>query len=217
MTPPDAPAPTRTAGRRRTVLTALVLAGGTLLTTAAPWVTAATRSALDETVTLSVTGADAAPDAAAGALVVAAGALALALAGRWGARVAAVGVALGGVLVVAASAGVVADPSGPARAAALDAVGVGRLTTPAVVTPVAWLASLLGVLAVGLALQAAVAAARWTGAGARHERSGTPAARDGWEPTVGGSRPDRDASRESDPEGDDQDVWDALTRGEDPT
>ncbi|MDT0165043.1 Trp biosynthesis-associated membrane protein, partial [Actinotalea sp. AC32] len=135
------------ATRRQAVLGTLLVGGAALASVAPTWVVAGTRSALDDAVPIAVRGADAAPATAAGALVVVAGALALALAGRWGVRVASVGVGLGGVLVTAAALAVARAPEGPARAAALDTVGVATLTDPAGTTPLPWVAAALGLVA----------------------------------------------------------------------
>jgi uncharacterized membrane protein (TIGR02234 family) len=195
--------PTRAAlDRRRAVLGALALGALALAATAAPWVRATTSSALQEEVVVSVSGSDAAAASAAGALVVLAAALAMALGGRWGARAAGAGVALGGLLVAVSAGGVLADPAGPASAAAQQAVGVGTLVGDPTTTPAVWLALLAGVLVTVLGLLAVVAAGGWARGARRHDRQGapTPARTEG-----------PDAPLE------DQDAWDALTRGEDPT
>lgn len=192
--------------RRRAVVGGLVLGGAALAATAVTWVRATTSTALEPEVEVAVTGADAAASASAGALVVVASALAMALGGRWGARVAAAGVVLGGVLVAASAALVLRDPEAPAAAGAQAAVGVGALLGEPTVTAGVWLALLAGVLAAALGLLALVAAGRWSRGGRRHERPDVGPA-EGAGPARGG--PSSVA--------DDQDAWDALTRGEDPT
>lgn len=212
--------------RRRAVVGGLVLGGVALAATTAPWVRATTSSALQPELALSVPGSDAAAASAAGALVVVAAALAMALGGRWGARVAAVGVVLGGVLVVASAVAVLADPEGPAALAAQGAVGVSTLTGEATTTPAVWLALLAGSLAVLLGLVAVVVAGGWARGGRRHDRPVAPPA--GTWPHSAGSTPSADSADGgpgaprapgADREGpvDHQDAWDALSRGEDPT
>ncbi|MCU1431484.1 MAG: Trp biosynthesis-associated rane protein, partial [Actinotalea sp.] len=85
----------RPSGRRASVLGALVLAGGVLLTTSGAWVRSTTTTPVDADVVLAVTGSAAAPGVTAGALVVVAAALALALVGRWGRWPACLTLALG--------------------------------------------------------------------------------------------------------------------------
>ncbi|WP_225754310.1 Trp biosynthesis-associated membrane protein [Actinotalea sp. Marseille-Q4924] len=213
--------PARTGGRalpdrRRAVVGALALGAVALAATATTWVRATTSSALRSQVALAVPGSDAAAASAAGALVVVAAALAMALGGRWGARVAGVGVVLGGVLVVASAAGVLADPQAPAASAAQRAVGVGTLEGAATTTAAVWVALVAGGIAVVVGLLAVGAAGRWSRGGRRHDRpTGTATA----EPAP--DRPDATAGPEATgPAGrrvDDQDAWDALSRGEDPT
>jgi hypothetical protein len=193
-------------GRRRAVVVGLVLGAATLAAITMTWVRATTSSALEAEVEVAVAGSDAAASASAGALVVLASSLAMALGGRWGARVAATGVALGGALVVVSAAVVLRDPGTPAAAGAQAAVGVGALAGEPTVTAAVWLALLTGAVAVALGLLALAAAGEWSRGGRRHERPvGGPAA----EAAPGG---DGSASV-----ADDQDAWDALSRGEDPT
>ncbi|MBC7289748.1 MAG: Trp biosynthesis-associated membrane protein [Actinotalea sp.] len=189
--------------RRRLVVVALVLGGIALAATAAPWVRATTATALQAEVQVTVPGSEAAAASAAGALVVVAAALAMALGGRWGARAAAAGVVLGGVLVAVSAGAVLADPAGAAETGAQQAVGVGALTGPATTTPAVAVALGSGVLAAVVGLLASAVAARWTGGARRHDR---PTAAAAPAPGVPGVSP-----------ADDQDAWDALSRGEDPT
>ena len=188
-------------GRRRTVLAGVALGVAVLAVTGTVWVRATATSAIDAEVPVAVTGAVVAPGVSAGGLVVLAAAAALALGGRWGRRLAAGGVALGGALVVAGSFGALADPGRAARAAAQAAVGVDALGVPATLTAMPWLALVLGATAVALGLWTMVVAGGWADAPRRHE---------------GGGGPDVHAfpAAESLPE---HDAWDALSRGDDPT
>jgi hypothetical protein len=160
----------------------------------------------------------AAPASAAGGLVVVAAALALALVrprARW---LPAVVLALGGGLVVASAASIVSDPSASAVVAAREVVGVGTLTGPAAVTPLPWVAALIGLAVVALALAVAVTGRRWPVTSDRHVRPTTEVAASG----AGGALHDGgdgagDEGRGGDDRGDDHSAWDALSRGEDPT
>lgn len=192
--------------RRRAVVGGLVLGAAALAATTVTWVRATTSSALEAEVAVEVAGSDAAASASAGALVVVASSLALALGGRWGARVAAAGVVLGGVLVALSAGLVLRDPGTPAAAGAQAAVGVGALAGEPTVTAGVWLALLTGALAVALGFLALAAAGEWSRGGRRHERPGGEPA--------GTAAPGRERSASV---ADDQDAWDALTRGEDPT
>lgn len=194
--------------RRRAVVVGLVLGAAALVATTATWVRATTSSALEAEVAVAIAGSDAAAAASAGALVVVASALAMALGGRWGARVAAAGVVLGGVLVVASAVVVLRDPASPASAGAQEVVGVGALAGEPTTTVAVWAALLAGALAVGLGLLVVVGAGRWASGGRRHERS------------VAGRATEASSDRAAAPPAsgpDDQDAWDALSRGEDPT
>lgn len=186
--------------RRSVVLAALALAAVVLMASAAPWVTAVTTSPLTAAVPITVNGHDASPLVTAGALVAAAAALALTLGGRVAARVAGGGIMLGGALVLVSAVTVLVDPGTSAASAARSAVGVAALTEGPNVGVAAHVAWVLGAALVLVGLAGVVAAGRWSSSDSRHRRPDeSPAA--GPEP----SRPD------------DRDVWDALSRGEDPT
>jgi hypothetical protein len=159
------------------------------------WLEVTTWSPLLDASRVTVTGTEVAPAVPAAAFVVATAGIALALARGWGRVVAAAGVALGGALAAASAASVLADPEGIGVAAARSAVGVGVTTEPALVTGGAWLAMVVGVLAVLLGGVAVLASRRWSPPSARHAK-----------PTGGGAVGD-DATG----------LWDALSRGEDPT
>ena len=188
-------------GRRRPVLAGVALGVAVLAVAGTGWVRATATSAIDPAVPVTVTGAAVAPAVSAGGLVVLAAAAALTLGGRWGRRLAAGGVALGGALVVAGSVGALAEPGRAARAAAQAAVGVDVLGAPATLTAMPWLALVLGASAVVLGLWTVVVADGWSDAPRRHEGGGGPEVRAS--PAAAGLQ--------------EHDAWDALSRGDDPT
>ncbi len=206
--------------RRAVVLAALVLAAVVAACTAPAWVRATTSSPSVAQVPLAVTGTALAPGVGAGALVVAASALALALGRRWGQRLALLGIAIGGLLVTAASLGAAAGAEAAALSAARDAVGVGTLTGAPALGPWPWLVAGLGALVLALAVAGGLAARRW----ARPTRRFDPAGQQAAARSRPAPAPDAPADAPADaPDGTpdgrtvDADVWDALSRGEDPT
>lgn len=198
------------AARRRAVLLGLVLGGAALAAGTTTWVRGVTSSAVAAEVELAVPGTVVAPGAGAGGLVIAAAALALALGGAWGRRLAAAGIALGGLLVTASSVAALADPEAAALSAAQDAVGVAALVGTATATPMPWLAVVLGATATVLGV-ALLVTRGWAPPSARHE---SPRASAGPAPDGPRTAPDRPHDAVAD---DDHAAWDALSRGEDPT
>lgn len=196
--------------RRAVVLVALVLAVLVAACAAPHWVLAATSSPSVARVPLAVTGTSLAPGTGAGALVVAAAALALALGRRWGQRLALLALALGGILVTASALAAFGAARSAALSAALEAVGVAVLTGQPRLTPWPWLTALLGAAVVGLAVAGGRASRRWSGPSQRFEKPEDRAERN--EATTGvvpapDDRADHDVAE----------VWEALSRGEDPT
>lgn len=179
---------------------ALVALGGAALGAAVPtWVRTTVATALEPQVDVAVAGTTAAPAVGAGALVVVAAGLVLAIAGRVARWLALAAAALAGLLVAGSAAAVLLDPLPAATAGAADAAGVTDLTTPVVLTPWPWLAVAVGVLVAGAAALAAAGAAAWGATSGRHERAGA----------AGQARPPA--------EPDAHDDWDALSRGTDPS
>ncbi len=189
------------------MLAALALAVLVAACSAPVWVHAATSSPSVERIPLGVPGSDLAPGAGAGALVVAAAALALALARRGGRVVALLGMAAGGALVAASALAGTSSARASALAAALDAVGVAALTEEPRLSVWPWAVLGLGVAAVVLAAAGAVGTRRWGTTSRRFEVPDGPGAASGPAPAAG-TRPDLER---------DADVWDALSRGDDPT
>lgn len=196
--------------RRTAVVAGLVLGGLAVALAAGTWVTARTTSALEATVDLGVPGSEAAPGAAAGGLVVVAAALALSLGGRIGRVLASVGTVLGGLLTLGSAVAVVVDPTSTATSAALEAVGVAELTGDAGLTAAPWLAAVVGVVTVVLGVASLVRSRAWGATADRYDRAPSGPGRD---PASGAGRGPAPAAEH----GDDQEAWDALSRGEDPT
>lgn len=193
-----------TAGARRGRLVLAVLVAGLALaaSTRPAWVHARGTSALTGEVALAVKGATAAPAVTAAALVVLAAALALPLAARWSRWLVVAVLAGAGLLASVAAAAVLADPDPVARAAIAAGTGVAGLTQPAATTAWPWVAVMLGVALVGLAVAVARASSAWSPRARRYERASVATAA----PVATADEPD-----------DDRAAWDALTRGEDPT
>jgi uncharacterized membrane protein (TIGR02234 family) len=193
------------AGRGRWAAAVLLLAAATGACSLPVWVRATGVSALAGQVALRVSGAGAAPAVPAAALVLAAAGAAVALAGRVGRWVVAAVVLVAGFVVVVAAVAVLADPSGPAIAAAAAQTGVDHLAGAAGVTAGPWVALVLGVATAVAGVALARASAAWPAPSRRHEVAG-PAA-------VPGTAPDAEPDAGPDERAD----WDALSRGTDPS
>lgn len=206
--------------RARTVLALLVLGALTFGTGSPTWMTTTVATALEPEVAVAASGTSAAPGVGAGALVLLAAGIACALTGRV-ARYVALGVAAAaGVLVVAGTLAVVADPTPAATAAASAASGVTDLTSPVTLTPWPWAAVATGVLAVVVAVWGAVAARGWTATSGRHERAGAapgPGAAGPEGRTTATAATAGAGDEDEDDEIDPHDAWDSLSRGDDPT
>ncbi len=203
--------------RRSAVLAGLVLAGALLLLTRAPWMHARVSDLVGGTTAVDVSGAEAAPLVVAAALVALAASAVVAISSR------AVRFVSGPLLVaagIAAALGALAvrtDPEGHARSAIAEATGVSG--AEAELSGTLW--PLLALLpCAGLALLGAmvlVAGRTWVGS-TRYAREGTAPA--GGASAVQGSVADEGAvatapvpPASEDPAA----LWDALSRGEDPT
>lgn len=179
--------------RARSVGLVLVLAAVLGALTAAPWVVATARTVLEPTLVVIVAGGHAAPAVGAAALVVGAAGLALALAGRVGRVLAAGAVVVVGVLACLAAASVIADPHAVALAAAPVSTGGAAQVDSARATAAVWSVVVVSALTVGAGAWVARSARTWPATSRRHE----PVA--------------------ADPAPDDRGLWDAMSRGEDPT
>ncbi|GMA26106.1 hypothetical protein GCM10025864_38650 [Luteimicrobium album] len=209
-----------TIARRSAVLLLLVLGLLALLTAVPTWLTTAGSTVLEPHVVVKVAGTKAAPGVGAGALVVAAAALALGIVGRVGRFVVLAVAALAGVVVAFSALGVVRDPTPVATREAADATGVTELTEGVHVALWPYATVVVGALVVVLAVLVALGSRSWR-TSTRHERTAAPAsaAPDGATPAASDEpaaapRPasDDDAAFE-----DEHAAWDSLTRGEDPT
>lgn len=189
--------------RRRTVVVGALVAGALVLATAGQtWVHA---TGLDGGVVQEAraSGRQAAPVAAAMALVVMAAALALTTARRLGARLVGVLMALAGVVVASTAVTAALDPVATAASAVAQATGTTAPAADYAVTAWPWVAAVGGLLAVTMGLLALVAGGRWT----QSRRYEAPAA------------VDADTAPGASPRGtvDQMDAWDSLSRGDDPT
>lgn len=192
------PGAVRGSRRSTVVLGTLAASLAVFACSAATWVSATVQTTI-EPVTVAVAGSQAAPAVTALGLVAAAGALATAIAGRVLRAVVAVVVLLAGLGALAASAAVLVDPSGAARAAVGESTGMVNAGGDFTVTVWPWLAAAAAALVALSGAWALVAGRSWTTA-RRYERS---AADEAPGATARG--------------GDEIDSWDALTEGRDPT
>lgn len=195
------------------------------------WVHATTSSAVQAAIDLTVPGSVVAPAVNAGGLVILAASFALALAGRWGRRLAAGGVVVGGLLAAVSGVAGLTGPRAAALSAARETVGVAVLDGPVTTTPMPMAAVVLGLLVVTLGARTAWVTGRWAEPSARHEvaADGVPAraaSHDGGaadavpdEMMAGGAAPGDEAPHQATSAGpvDPYDAWDALSRGHDPT
>jgi hypothetical protein len=203
-------------GRTAAVAVLVVLGGALLATSAAPWLLVPVSTAIAEA-TVSVPGSAAVPAVPASALVVLAGGLAVAIAGRVARVVAAVVVAGAGLLAAVAAVRFVADPAAAALAASAEATGLRELAGAPSVTPWPVVTAGLGGLAALAAVTVALGSRRWaSGAGGRRfERAAPDGGASSGETARAGS-----AGTEAEPADvrtRAMDDWDALSRGEDPT
>lgn len=218
---------------RRGVVGLLLLLGAALLGSALPtWVSSTGSTVIDPRVPVRVAGTVAAPGVSAAALVVLAGALALAIVGRAGRWVVLLVVAAAGAVAAAAAVGVWSDPDPVARTAAGETTVVTDLVAPVTVSVWPVVSIVLGALVVVVAVLGAVGSGGWR-TSTRHERVAVPA--DPTEASSGagtssGAGPDRQPGLRGDEPvdgpgepgadhelADDHELWDSLTRGEDPT
>lgn len=195
----------RAAGRRGRGSAAgvlLLLAAATGLVSLPTWLSTTVGTALRGDVTVSVSGATAAPELVAVALVLLAATAAVALVGRAGRWVVAGVVAAGGVLVAVTAAGVLADPRAALTPVVAERTGVG--TAGAVtVTAWPWVAVAVGVVTALAAAWFVRASRAWTSPSRRHDRQAA-----GGTAALGGARAEA---------ADERATWDALSRGDDPT
>ncbi|MBE7702018.1 Trp biosynthesis-associated membrane protein [Oerskovia sp. Sa1BUA8] len=228
---PRAPRSWRLA-RRSAILLLLVLGAGALAAAAPTWLRTSGSTALDAEVLVQVTGTSAAPGVGAGALVVVASALALGLVGRIGRWLVLAVTVASGVVVAASAAAILRDPTQAARTAVAEATGVPDMTSGITLTPWPYVACAVGVLVVVAALWTGVSSPSWARVSARHEIV-RPDAASTTGPTTSGAGSTGRPTGAGDARGgvtsptgtdggaddgpDEQETWDSLTRGEDPT
>jgi uncharacterized membrane protein (TIGR02234 family) len=194
----------RSRERLLVVLGVLAGAGLALLAAGRIWVTQDVDD-VPGVRTVTAAGNQVAPAVPALALVAAAGAVALLVAGRVGRRLAGLAIAVAGGGVVATVVSVLADARSAAAGAVPAATGrSGPLPDPAVTSPWVWVALVAGVVTAGSGAAALVRAAAWPRAGRRFE----PTTRAEGRTAAGGG---------SAGAGDSVTAWDALSRGDDPT
>jgi uncharacterized membrane protein (TIGR02234 family) len=203
----DPPASSRAPALRRrgvvvlgTVIAALAAFGSTTQT----WLSVTLPQAAVQAPAIEVPGSEAATGVTAFALVGLAAALAASIAGRVARYIIAAILTVAGAGIVFSSIAVATDPVSSAAPAIGEALGVtGQEGVTVAGTAMPWLAALAGTVLVVCAAWLIVAGRSWRTA--RRYQSGTeqPAAREG--------------SAKTDPNGDEIDSWDSLTRGEDPT
>ncbi len=214
----------RTTARPVVVAGLLLGAGAVVLAGGRPWASRAV-SGVPGLARVVASGTELAPAVTALALVVAAGAIALALAGRLARRVVATLVVLAGVTLLALVASVLRDPDGALAPAVVAATGQSGPVAagPAAVTAWPWLAVAGGLLVVVGGLLALVAGGSWAVTGRRFTTpvpaaSGSGPAATSAEPAGQRATSAESAGQRATARRDrDLDTWDALSRGEDPT
>lgn len=199
--------------RRTAVLT--VLAGGALLLVFSllTWGQGVAVLTVGGSTQVSVTGSQGAAVVPSAALVILAAGLAIGLAGRAARIVAAVAVALAGLLALVATIGFVWDPTPALLRAAGEVSGVPELDDAARTTVWPIVAIVLAAILTLLGAVLPFVMGRWQRVGARYERG----AADTTQPPT---RHDQGAAGPSPASGGSKQHifdWDALSRGEDPS
>ena len=141
------------------------------------WFTTTGTTALQGTVTVEVSGSQAAPAVLAAAVAILAAAAAVGLVGRAGRWVVAAVVVACGVLVVATTLGATTDPVAAVTPVVAAETGVGTLAGPVTTTVWPWLAVGTGVLDALAGIWFVRASRAWSGPSQRHEVA--PASRGG--------------------------------------
>ena len=187
-------------GRPAAVLAAGIGSGALLLASTRVWVHAAVPEGVQNAgrATVATTGREAQPLVLALGRVAAAAAVALLIADRWARVALGCCLVLAGAGALACAVAVLADPASAIRPARSGLVTTVTGVHDVRVTGWPWLAVAAGLALIGAGVLTLVAGRRWAAANRRFDPIDTAGA------TV--SRP------EHAPE-----VWDALSRGEDPT
>jgi uncharacterized membrane protein (TIGR02234 family) len=180
--------------RRVAVLAVLLGCGVGLLAQGRTWASARIGNGVSTADAIAVSGAGVAPGLTALALVAGAGGVVLATAGRRVVQAAAVLVAASGAGILVLATQVARDPGGALHGPAVEASGLTTVTV-SLVSVTAWIAvgMLAGALIGAGAVLALLRGSAWAGPSRRYERV---------EATVAAT---------------DEPLWDAISRGEDPT
>lgn len=191
--------------RSRVVLVVLVLGVIGFGLSALPWGSASVPTVLAEQ-TVTVSGGEAAPATTAASLAVLATGLAVAIGGRWVARLCALALLLLGGLLGASAGDFLVDPEPRLLTAAAQLSGVREIVGEPATTPWPYLTVVLGVGVVAAAVLV-LRVPTTTAPGRRFERAGE-----------GGPVTPRTAEQtHRDERVRAMDDWDALGRGEDPS
>lgn len=188
-------------GRRgRAALAVIATALGVFGLASATWFTATVPGAVQGSVDVASSGADAVPALGGVALVLLAAGAALGLVGPSGRRVVGGLVALAGAVGAVLTVQVLRAPGEALRDAVAATTGVGQVPAEVATSPVAWLTVALACAVVVLGAWHAAGRGAWPTPGARHERA-----------------TDQTASGAESPLDDPARTWDALSDGTDPS
>ena len=187
--------------RGRAALAVIAAALGIFGLASATWFSASVPGAVQGSVEVASSGADAVPALGGVALVLLAAGAALGLVGPSGRRVVGALVALAGAVGGVLAVQVLRAPGEALRDAVAATTGVGHVPAQVATSPVAWLTVALAVGVVVLGAWHTAGRGAWPTPGARHER-----------PTDPGT-----ASGTASPLDDPARTWDALSDGTDPT
>ncbi|PFG33302.1 tryptophan-associated transmembrane protein [Sanguibacter antarcticus] len=177
------------------VLLLLVLGAASLASAAPVWLRSSGATALAERVDVTVTGTSAAPGVSAAALVVIAAALALGLVGRVGRWFALAVVWLAGLVAGGSALAVIRSPADAARTAVAEATGIVAPPDTVDVTIFPYLTMVLALALLAAVVREVVAPVDWSRQARRFDSP----------------------QKQAGPPDDEQEAWDALTRGTDPT
>ncbi|WP_435300115.1 Trp biosynthesis-associated membrane protein [Timonella sp. A28] len=204
-----------TMSRKTCVLTALVLAGLTIALAQVSWFSTTVTTVLGEDVVVQVSAHSAAPGITASSIVAVAAALLISLSGKIIRYVALSVLTISALTVVISAVGVLVSPRSAVRSQVEIATSTSFIPDDIAVYPTGYVVVVLGVLLCITGVMGIRGAHVWGRSTSRYERT---------EP----QNAERDISRTPDVavqddgedthlRSDDKDLWDALSRGEDPT
>lgn len=195
----------RTLSRRAAALAGVVLSGGAFLMTRAVWIRASVPDLAGGRSAVAVTGAEAAPLVVAAVVVALAVSLVTALSARGMRWISGVLFLASGLAAAVAALAVRADPAAHARTSIADATGIAGAATSLRMSPWPLVTLVPSVLLVGLGVLVLARGRGW-GRTVRYSRDAAA------QPRASASRATA-AGSTTDPAV----LWDALSRGEDPT